>query len=91
MKVYTIIDTFDDGSDEAYVVHYANKEDALRFFAKYLEHYCSGVSGDTSHLFDDMLSNGHCIDYVSSGEVGHIFVRHEEVNVEFKEDALPFN
>mgnify|MGYP003292559493 CR=1 FL=1 len=90
MKVYTIIDTFNEGtSDEAYIVNFSKKEDAVKFFDKYLKHYTQ-VYGDVSDLFDSLVSNGHCWDYVSGNEIGHIFIRNEEVNLEFRDDILPF-
>ena len=91
MKVYTIIDTFNEGiGDEAYIVHFSKKEDALKFFDKYFKHHCNGITCNTSALFDEMVSNGYCWDYAIGNEIGHIFIRNEEVNLEFRDDILPF-
>ena len=40
--------------------------------------------------FEELVSNGYCWDYAIGNEIGHIFIRNEEVNLEFRDDILPF-
>ena len=40
--------------------------------------------------FEEFVSNGYCWDYAIGNEIGHIFIRNEKVNLEFRDDILPF-
>ena len=40
--------------------------------------------------FEELVSNGYCLAYAIGNEIGHIFIRNEAVNLEFRDDILPF-
>ena len=100
MKCYTIVDSF-DGGNELWMTNYASRDSAVKALGKILEHYGmvdgngnvedEGWNPTVDELFNYLLQNG-CSHkyYYSSGDSGDIFVREEEIQLEFNESNMPF-
>lgn len=102
MKVYTIIDVFDDGS-ECWVANYSDIGSAKIAFREYLKHngetypsmndknvYLVNISDDeftTDELFDDLVEGGWGME---CGDGSTIFVRGEDMHSKFSKSDLPF-
>ena len=93
MKVYTIIDTWDDGGKQGcWVANYSDIGEARKCFFNHIHHYEPEMDDETIQFgFNDCLTGvGFTYDYDGGNEWGTLFVRQEEISDKFDPKQMPW-
>lgn len=91
MKVYTIIDTWDDGGkQECWVANFSDIGEARKCFFDHVHHHDPATDDETIQFgFEDCLT-GVGFTYDGKNEWGTLFVRQEEISDKFDPKQMPW-
>ena len=91
MKVYTIIDIWEEGMyQECWVANFSDIGEARKCFFDHIHHHDPEIDDETIQFgFEDCLT-GTGFTYDGETECGTLFVRQEEISDKFDPNQMPW-